>query len=411
MNEFSKKFTNQTTSLYPIEVINKINIALQGKPDGRYSKEELREITGLTDEIQYGIVKLNNRHYAVYHGKKRDSEIGSGSSGTAKLMQALDDNSIHVLKIIRAKKISSDEFNQEIKNNITAGIGTGGLDRKSPTKGSQYLLIMKYIEGDDLQKHIMTTNGKSQMYWLDLATNFLKSVRELHEKGLYHVDIKLDNYILTINNKIVPIDFGISVNNNNGMALVETDQIPPNVAPESERMIAEEGKLLISEKTEIYSAGRALYQLLGEVVPEHTVIENGEEYHIEAEVKECVSTSKIKHETTRGELIDLIEKMTAESPDDRPSLNECIIQLNSIKQRLHAEIQQSITSSSGLILTKLASSDNPVIKFDKVTHENYQVADSSIEKERNKIGLAVEEQKENHEITNEDMLITRRRPR
>lgn len=119
---------------------------------------------------------------------------------------------------------------------------------------------MEYVEGGDLYKHLIKQDHFPEAKAKLLFKELLEAMKYLHEQGIVHRDIKLENIMLTSDFKPKIIDFGIARElQEDGMkSQVGT---PSYIAPEiikGERY---------SEKVDMFSMGVALYVFLCGYLP------------------------------------------------------------------------------------------------------------------------------------------------
>lgn len=122
-------------------------------------------------------------------------------------------------------------------------------------------LIMEYIEGKNLRDYMKNITG-----WLPVQNvalfihETLNALEYAHNKGVIHMDIKPSNIMLSNQNQIKLIDFGISQKKdraNDGIKM----GTPFYMSPEQI-----EGKG-IDERTDIYSLGITMYELIAGTPP------------------------------------------------------------------------------------------------------------------------------------------------
>lgn len=126
-------------------------------------------------------------------------------------------------------------------------------------------LIMEYIEGKSLDDFIKEKGKLSFKEILEISEIILKALSHIHSKGLIHRDLTPKNILIANeNNRIVIIDFGIAKDIIASNLTGPQDVIgnPYYMSPEQRRKSKE-----VDEKTDIYSFGVILYQMLTGEVP------------------------------------------------------------------------------------------------------------------------------------------------
>lgn len=144
-------------------------------------------------------------------------------------------------------------------------------------QNGKYYLIMKYYDGIDLFQISSKINRSSSKYYdvlLDLLIKLLNILKYVHEYGIIHGDIKLEN-ILILNNKKeqkslnpVLIDFGssCSIYDKSCMTTAGTTIYwPPEVAYYYIHNNEYQG---LNEQTDVWSLGICFYELIyGDFIP------------------------------------------------------------------------------------------------------------------------------------------------
>jgi serine/threonine protein kinase len=119
-------------------------------------------------------------------------------------------------------------------------------------------MIMEYVKGETLKQKIQRAGVINEIHALQLISQLLGAVNEIHKKGMLHRDIKPDNILITPEDRVVLIDFGSAREFAEGKTSSQTAMITPGYAPPeqySER--ARRGPF-----TDIYALGATLYFIL-----------------------------------------------------------------------------------------------------------------------------------------------------
>lgn len=124
-------------------------------------------------------------------------------------------------------------------------------------KGETSYLVMEYIDGNDLSDYVNKISGPLPLYNIALLMNeVLSALQYVHNKNLVHLDIKPSNIMLTSDNRIKLIDFGISHDKTNG-ELKTVMGSPSYMSPEQL-----EDNAKVDHRSDIYSMGVTIYELL-----------------------------------------------------------------------------------------------------------------------------------------------------
>ena len=127
----------------------------------------------------------------------------------------------------------------------------------------QWCMIMEYVEGQTLET-LLKIHGKlavSQV--ITLAMDVLDALQHAHSKGVVHRDIKPSNLMITSEEKVKIMDFGIArIAGHSRLTRVgQAVGTPQYMSPE--QVVGHEGNFA----SDIYSLGIVLYELLTGVTP------------------------------------------------------------------------------------------------------------------------------------------------
>ena len=208
-----------------------------------------------------------------YVGKRLDGryEIREilGEGGMARVYKAFDnqENRMVAIKILKDEFLSNDEFLRRFKNESKAiamlshpnivnvyDVSFGDL--------IQYI-VMEYIEGITLKEYI---ENEGSLRWKDavhFTIQILKALQHAHDKGIVHRDVKPQNIMVLADGTIKVTDFGIARFSRSDQRTI-TDKAIGSVhyiSPEQAR-----GEKT-DEKTDIYSVGVMLYEMLTGKLP------------------------------------------------------------------------------------------------------------------------------------------------
>lgn len=206
-------------------------------------------------------------------GKKLDNRyellelIGVG--GMADIYKAMDiiEERIVAVKILKNEFAASEDFLRRFRNeskaiallshpNIVKIYDVGFTDK------IQYI-VMEYIDGITLTEYI---ERQGVLKWRDavhFTLQILRALQHAHDRGIVHRDIKSQNVMLLADGTIKVMDFGIARFNR------ETDKTMSEKAIGSVHYISPEQARgeMTDEKSDIYSVGVMLYEMLTGVKP------------------------------------------------------------------------------------------------------------------------------------------------
>jgi serine/threonine protein kinase/tetratricopeptide (TPR) repeat protein len=146
-------------------------------------------------------------------------------------------------------------------------------------------IAMEYVEGSNLRDKI-----RSAMLGIDEATDIAlqisEGLREAHERGIVHRDIKSENIIVTTRGKVKIVDFGVA-KLLYGTEHPETGQRIGTVAYMSpEQLLGEE----VDHRTDIWSLGVLIYEMITGRLPFKAEYEEALVYSILHTDPEPIST-------------------------------------------------------------------------------------------------------------------------
>ncbi|MDR3634843.1 MAG: serine/threonine-protein kinase [Isosphaeraceae bacterium] len=204
-------------------------------------------------------------------------ELGRGAMGVVYLARHTLMDRLQVLKVLKGELLerprSVERFLREVR--LAAQLNHPNVVRALDALplGSVVVLVMEYVEGDDLGKLLLEQGPRPVPYACACAAQAALGLQHAHEQGLVHRDIKPSNLILTRQGKkkvVKVLDFGLAkvvredaIDGSNTLtALNQTLGTPHYLAPEQ---INDPRQVDI--RADIYSLGCTLYHLLAGTTP------------------------------------------------------------------------------------------------------------------------------------------------
>lgn len=178
--------------------------------------------------------------------------------------------------------------------------------------------VMDYIDGESVAARIKRT-GKpfSEEETRNILTQILDALTEVHEAGIYHLDIKPDNILIDRKGNAYLIDFGASkVQSQSGDGVNCTSAF--SATPEYAPLELTDGNIQnIGVWTDIYSIGATAYRMLTGTVPPRSsevVIRGSEAFRFTDAVSQsmqkfistCMAGDYRKRPQTAAATIDLL---------------------------------------------------------------------------------------------------------
>ncbi len=263
------------------------------------------------------VLKPNGKFSSVYLGTKAD------------------DKTVVVIKKLK----NPNDYRTSIrfqKESVT-GFGYMGIAKTidAHKDESGYYIIKEFIDGQTLRQLYRSNIPQSEMFFTKCIIAVLEILKQFHEKGIYHCDIRPDN-IMVVNNKrghpdyttpdIRLIDFGLSKHADENFA---GEHVPFSLiySPPEQLLNYPE---LVDARCDLYSAGVTLYECLAQAPPFFNP-------HPEMVMHLQLNTSLVNDEGIDEKLFKVLQKATAKSKFKLPPA-----QLN--RDEIIAAIKQGIES-------------------------------------------------------------------
>ena len=250
-------------------------------------------------------------------GYKILKKIGSGGMGDVylaeheKLEKKVAIKSLH--KNLATNSDFRKRFLKEAKTHsmLSHANIVGLLDYKERKDG--LFLIMEYVEGMQLDQHIKNVSGpipKEDL--IKLFNQILDAIGYAHKKGLIHRDIKPSNIMLTKDNEIKVLDFGIAKLQDDDKELTKTGvQVGTASYMSPEQVNAKK----VDKLTDVYSLGVTLYYM---AVGKSPYSDDTNTFSIQTKIigEPLPSASEIYPGVTKG-LEEIITKATEKNKKER----------------------------------------------------------------------------------------------
>jgi len=273
-------------------------------PNNKEIKQKTIELKTLVNSV---IEIGNNERY------RKDGLIGVGGMG--RVFRA-EDLKLHRMVALKILEINSRNNHHDIERFEAEARKIAQLNHPnivtlfdSGKMNGDYFISMELIEGESLETIIEGKKSLSIFDILMISKRLFKALDYSHNRGVIHRDIKPGNIMITYNNYLKIVDFGIAVlkeelNKKDNTVNAGT---PHYMSPEQI-----EGRPL-NHRTDIYSAGITMFQMLTGDVPfkgSHLEIYKK---HLEDPLP---SIKKLRNDTPE-KLIQIIEICTAKGQEKR----------------------------------------------------------------------------------------------
>ncbi len=246
---------------------------------------------------------------------EKEKEVGRGGMGIVYRARDLKLDRTVALKILKISNVTDDSdierFHSEAQKAAKMkhpNIVTVYDDVKTE---KDYFISMEFIEGKDLETIIREKNPIPITDILIIAKKLFKALNHSHQKGIIHRDIKPSNIMITYDSDVKVVDFGIAVLKEE---LSKKDRnfiagTPEYMSPEQSA-----GRTL-DHRTDIYSAGVTLFQLVTGDVPFKGSILEILDMHQHKPIP-CIK--ELRPDVPEG-IIQIIETCMAKDPKKRYS--------------------------------------------------------------------------------------------
>lgn len=182
-------------------------------------------------------------------------------------------------------------------------------------------VIEEYIAGETLRSFINKNGIIELTKAIDIGKSLLKGLINVHNSNLVHRDVKPENIIIN-NNRIVLLDFGIARDLAKESLTADLAMFGPMTIGYAAPEQIKNQKKIICNRTDLFSWGVLMYELITGVNPFVTNAKNREE------VIQNTLTKVIPRLTSGDSAIDIIiSKCLEKAVHRRPSSGEEILQM------------------------------------------------------------------------------------
>ncbi|KAJ3199455.1 hypothetical protein HDU67_002814, partial [Dinochytrium kinnereticum] len=209
-----------------------------------------------------------NAKYAMFGPYRLIRTIGEGEFGKVKLAIHMDTNKEVAIKLIKKENIESPGRRSKLMREITV---LQELDHPFVVKLIEVIetdhyigMVMEYASGGELFEHILAHRYLKEREACRFFAQLVAGVSYVHNKGIVHRDLKLENLLLDANRNVIITDFGFAnmTKAEEGHLLQTSCGSPCYAAPE---LVISDG--YVGEAADIWSCGVILYAMLCGYLP------------------------------------------------------------------------------------------------------------------------------------------------
>lgn len=220
-------------------------------------------------------------------------------------------------KAVPLENILCDEFWQHFKNEliIHSRIRHSSIAQlKDVLLDSTYIYVMiEMCDGGDLNTYVESNGPLPEDQARHFFWRIMESILYIHNLGVAHRDIKLENILITRSGNVKLTDFGLCKQQDEGGKSLTACGTLIYAAPEVIKQEPYDGM-----KADVWSAGIVLYAMIANHLP--WVMDNSlPQDSLWAETVRQITEGDIQTPPGSWEVRDLIESMLTVDPDERPS--------------------------------------------------------------------------------------------
>ncbi len=230
---------------------------------------------------------------------------------------------------------------------------------------NELFIVMEYIEGKEL-KDIVETHRDASLpneEVIKIATQIAEGLEAAHKNGIVHRDIKSQNIMITEDGKIKIMDFGLAKLKDD-INITKTKSVLGTPAYMSPEQVKGEK---VDQRTDIWSFGVVLYEMLTGVLPFKGEYEQAVFYSIINEAPEPVRNHRSDAPT---DLPKIIDRSLQKNPGDRySSIKEVLVDLYKMEFKENRKDAQSDSSIAVLPFINMSADPEQEYFCDGISEE------------------------------------------
>lgn len=197
-------------------------------------------------------------------------EIGRGGMGVVYKAKDLLLNRTVAYKILPSN-LKDDE--EAMKGFLKEARAAAALNHKNivtifdiEEENGEYVIVMEYVDGITLKRKIQEVKQFQLKDAIKIITELCDGIGFAHKNNIIHKDIKPNNIMLTKDNTVKILDFGLAKVLHEGMSF-QTRSLGTPFYVSPEQILGDPKIVPIDHRTDIYSLGVTIFEMLTGTLP------------------------------------------------------------------------------------------------------------------------------------------------
>ncbi|MFH0736370.1 MAG: bifunctional serine/threonine-protein kinase/formylglycine-generating enzyme family protein [bacterium] len=195
-------------------------------------------------------------------------------------------------------------------------------------------VVLEYVQGKTLKEIIKQTGAIEEKRALNIFRQMLEGIGFAHQKGIIHCNLKPENIMLDFKDNVKIMDFGLAKIPGNRVTIKTAINMGTLYYLSPEQIKAEKN---IDRRSDIYSLGTILYEMLTGTVPFNTNVESDYEIMNEIVTGRVFNPRKIKPEISEQTALVIRKMMNKEKEKRYSTCCQCGVHLSIRKDKIPTE--------------------------------------------------------------------------
>src|SRR5690554_1229411 len=267
--------------------------------------------------------RVSNFDVADVPGYELLEKVGSGGMASVFRARRLSDGAVVALKIPMEQYVADAKFIRRFHREaeVAQRLNHTNIVRtyEHGASGVQHYMVMEFVDGRSLESYIEGGELDIELS-VEIMQRVVSALQHIHSAGIIHRDIKPANVMITRGGqRIKPgavklMDFGIA----GGKVMSRLTMTGARVGTPVYMSPAQARGLKIDHRSDIYSLGLVFYEML----TGQTAFKGGYEAIVHQQIFQTPPPPRQVDLRLPKSLDQLVMRMIAKDPDERPSLDE-----------------------------------------------------------------------------------------